>query len=124
MSSWLVAEAWVELLYVDLVSLRGFRALRDIVGYRPTKVPSVDVEQMRSMVTALEKAILLYLKPVLCLQRSVALTRLLRRHGIAADLVIGCHLAPMTAHAWVEVAGKAITQNPDGFPFLPILDRW
>jgi hypothetical protein len=47
-----------------------------------------------------------YWKPVLCLQRSVCTVRLLRRHGIAARLVIGYRPSPFFSHAWVEVDGR------------------
>ena len=51
-----------------------------------------------------------------CLVRSLALTRLLRSRGIAAELRIGVKTADgFHAHAWVEVAGVPITP-PEGRP--------
>jgi hypothetical protein len=44
-----------------------------------------------------------------CLRKSLVLTRLLTRRGIAARLVIGVTLKPQfRAHAWVESGGHAL----------------
>lgn len=53
-----------------------------------------------------------YWKPVLCLQRAVCTVRLLRRHGIAARLVIGYRPSPFFSHAWVEVDGRVVYGSP------------
>jgi Transglutaminase-like superfamily len=47
-----------------------------------------------------------YWKPVLCLQRSVCTTVLLRKYGIGAKVVIGYRPAPFFSHSWVEVNGQ------------------
>lgn len=45
-----------------------------------------------------------------CLARSLALTRMLRSRGVAAEMKIGVKTADgFHAHAWVEVAGVPIT---------------
>jgi len=45
-----------------------------------------------------------------CLARSLALTRMLRAHGVAAETKIGVNTASgFHAHAWVEVGGVPIT---------------
>ncbi len=44
-----------------------------------------------------------------CLTRSLVLTRMLARRGIAAKLVIGARAKPsFSAHAWVERAGQPV----------------
>jgi hypothetical protein len=55
-----------------------------------------------------------------CLVRSLVLTRLLARRGIACTLVIGARTAPtFLAHAWVEHGGHAVLDPGDGsFPRL------
>ena len=53
-----------------------------------------------------------YWKPVLCLQRAVCSVRLLRRHGIRAQLVIGYRPSPFFSHAWVEVDGRVLYGSP------------
>lgn len=50
-----------------------------------------------------------------CLSRSIALCWLLRRRGIPAQLRIGARKIgnQLEAHAWVEVAGRAINDADD-----------
>jgi hypothetical protein len=120
----LTVRAWLELLYIDLVKLRGFRALREVVGNRSGTTSPEAVAQIEPVVAAVDRAILLYMKPVLCLQQSAAITRLLRRRGVDAELVIGCHLMPFTAHAWVEVAGNVVAVETRSQEYLKVLDRW
>lgn len=51
-----------------------------------------------------------------CLVRSLVLTRVLARRGIAAKLVIGTRSAPeFQAHAWVEHAGRPVLAPGAGF---------
>ena len=54
----------------------------------------------------------LYWKRVFCFQRSVAATRLLRRAGIQAHLVIGYRPSPFLSHAWVEVDRRVVNDSP------------
>jgi|SRR5271154_1481260 len=50
-----------------------------------------------------------------CLARSLVLTRLLARRGIASRLVIATHPGPeFTAHAWVEHNGHPVLSPGDG----------
>jgi hypothetical protein len=50
-----------------------------------------------------------------CLTRSLVLTRLLARRGIAAKLVIGARPGPeFLAHAWVECDGEAVLSAGNG----------
>lgn len=50
-----------------------------------------------------------------CLARSLVLTRLLARRGIAAKLVIGARTDPeFLAHAWVEHDGNPVLTPGDG----------
>jgi hypothetical protein len=50
-----------------------------------------------------------------CLPRSVALWSLLRRQGVASQIVIGVRPggAPLDAHAWVERNGQPINETPE-----------
>lgn len=50
-----------------------------------------------------------------CLSRSIALCWLLRRRGLPAQLRIGARKIgnQLEAHAWVEVAGRAINDSDD-----------
>lgn len=124
MNAPLIASAWTELLYFDLVKFFGFQAIRRAVRRTKTRAVASDPEQATQIVEAMRTACVLYAKPALCLQRSVAVTRLLRKRGIPADLVIGCHLPPFKAHAWVEISGNVVSEYQDGLEHFRVLDRW
>jgi Transglutaminase-like superfamily len=123
MMPWLVARAWCEFVYMDLVALRGFRTVCDTVGR--TKVcnvrPAAGTVDM--VVSAMKRAGALYFKQVLCLQRSAVVTRLLRQQGVAADLMIGCRMPPFEAHAWVEVEGTVVSDDRYGLEFYRVIDK-
>jgi hypothetical protein len=120
----MTARAWVELLRMEFVLLRGFRAVqRNITRTRiqsGSRVP-VDVSEIAE---AVERASVWYFKAPKCLQRSAAATRLMRRRGIPAQLVVGCHMAPMRAHAWVEVSGNVVSDGQPDLEHYMVLDRW
>jgi hypothetical protein len=61
--------------------------------------------------TAVNYASVWYPKQALCLQRSFVTTYLLRKHGVAAQMVLGAQKLPFKAHAWVEVDGRAINER-------------
>jgi Transglutaminase-like superfamily len=48
-----------------------------------------------------------------CLFKSLTLTYMLERRGIAQTLVIAVRPRPFAAHAWVEVEGETVLQGPD-----------
>lgn len=60
--------------------------------------------------------------PTSCLEQSLVLCWLLKRRGISADLRIGARKEAdrFEAHAWVEVAGRAIDEgNEEHVHFVP-----
>ncbi len=75
------------------------------------------------IVSAINTASIWYWKEVLCLQRSAATTCMLRRHGVAAQMVIGVQQVPFKAHAWVEVGGSVVNDKPYVPEIYAVLDR-
>lgn len=108
----LVLEAWLLTLYIEIVMrFRGFEALSAIVrneGIRPVQISHASAY----LCHAANLACALYFKRVMCLQRSAAMTLLLRRHGWHANLVIGVQIIPFKSHAWVEIEGSVINDKP------------
>ncbi len=70
-------------------------------------------EAVERICKAINYACVVYPKRVLCLQRSAVTTFLLRRHGIAAQMVMGAQKFPFKAHAWTEVSGLPINERRD-----------
>ena len=64
-----------------------------------------------------------YFKKVLCLQRAAVTTCLLRKSGIAAQLVIGVQTLPYGAHAWVEVEGAVVNDKSYTSQMYSVLSR-
>src|SRR5580704_7845541 len=68
---------------------------------------------LRRACVAVNYACVWYPKQALCLQRSFVTTYLLRKHGVAAQMVVGAQKLPFKAHAWVEVGGRAVNERSD-----------
>ena len=116
-------RAFCELLRYDLVSaIWGFPGVRRGLP-KVSNGQTLPVECEIAISQAVDWAAALYWKRVLCLQRSIAGTRLLRAYGVKAELVIGCRLVPFAGHAWVEVDGRVLS-GPAAYPqHLQVLDR-
>ena len=70
-----------------------------------------DAEQITRFLVAVERAGR-YVPGGTCLTQSLALARMLRRRGIAAEVRVGVRTDDgFHAHAWVEVNGVAITRE-------------
>jgi transglutaminase superfamily protein len=113
--------AWELLRYEIVLAVAGFSGIyKGLTG----KVcqPAEDGRES-AICQAVDLVCSCYWKRVLCLQRSVVTARILRLHGIGADVVIGYGLAPFISHAWVEVDGR-IVNDLTGYPEkLQMLDR-
>jgi len=59
-----------------------------------------------------------------CLQRSLALTSLLRRRGIDAEICFGVEKFPFRAHAWVEASGLVLNETPNGIRRYTVVGRF
>lgn len=56
----------------------------------------------------------------LCLPQALAGAVLLRRHGYAAEVVIGVRNGPFAAHAWLVHDGRVVLGEPDRPGHVPI----
>ena len=108
-----VLSAYVELIcFGRHIERKDFSALHSAVRNCGVRTDATPRTCLTELCRALDIASIWYWKRVLCLQRSAAGTCLLRRHGIAAQLVIGTQQVPFNAHAWVEVDGQVVTDRP------------
>lgn len=110
----LLIKSWAWLLFMEYVSRA--RGLSGIVG----TVAAQDIRNSRGTVHrtaeeicyAVDMACVFYFKPVMCLQRSAVTTALLRRDGLAAEMVIGAQVLPFRSHAWVEIEHVVVNDKP------------
>ena len=77
-----------------------------------TLAPTVDLSRLVTIFRTAEGLYPARRAPQDCLPRSLALTRFLRAAGWPAQHVIGVALYPFEAHAWVEVDGVPLNEDP------------
>ncbi len=118
----MTCEAWFALAAFDLAIPRGFAHAQDRVRRMRRRSRRV-VPEPQDIVWAVDEACVWYVKRVPCLQRSAVTTCLFRRHGLAADLVIGYRPTPFESHAWVEVGGRVVNDRPQYQKHFTVLER-
>jgi hypothetical protein len=121
---WLVVRAYAEIARFELyLRRRQFSGLYErvrncsLATARSRRVAQDDIYN------AVNLACAFYFKEVLCLQRAASTTCLLRKAGIAAQLVIGVQQLPFSAHAWVEVEGAVVNDKPYTSEIYSVLSR-
>jgi len=121
----LIAESYGLLLWTGLIlSWQRFEGLRRRIERTPTADPDASSSfRIAEICRAMDVACVLYLKKVLCLQRSAATTFLLRHYGHKAELVIGARMFPLQSHAWVEVDHAVVNDKPYMLDIYQVLDR-
>jgi hypothetical protein len=119
-----LVESWLLLLYIDaLMRWRGFSRIHAVVRAEPARPQRNTRVDAQGLSSAIDLACVFYFKQVLCLQRSAALTLLLRRHGWNAEMVIGAQLLPFRSHAWVEIGDLVINDKPYIKNSFQVLER-
>jgi len=106
-------SAFVGLLAFDLLlKLGGFQRLIGKVARWPIAEPkTANREICRRVRGMVDRAQMYYPKKAMCLQHSAVVTCLLRRRGIAAEMVLAAQTFPPKAHAWAEVGGEVINDQ-------------
>jgi Transglutaminase-like superfamily len=108
-----VLQALWELVRYDLMNVTlGFERICRQVATQPVASKQFSRQTESLVCDAVSLAACFYYKPVRCLQRSVAATRLLKKTGIKSSLVIGYRPSPFLSHAWVEVDGRVVNDSP------------
>ena len=118
----LTAQAWIGLVAFDLARPAGFARL---CGWLRRRRPALrrQVATAEEIVWSVDEACVWYVKRTACLQRSVVATRVLRRQGFAAEVVIGCRPLPFESHAWVEINGRVVNDLPQYQRAFTVLNR-
>lgn len=120
----LTLRAYALLVSFESVILhRDFKNLYRRVRSQPIRDRAPDQAACERVRDAIDRACVLYFKPVQCLQRSAATVCLLLRSGVMAQLVIGAQSFPFRAHAWVEVEGIVVNDKISVTETYAVLDR-
>jgi hypothetical protein len=99
------------IVYDVLCTFSNFARIRGMVKKWPVARKPYDGSAVNRVSTAVNYACIWYPKQALCLQRAFVMAHLLRREGIAAEMVLGAQKLPFKAHAWVEVDGRAVNET-------------
>ena len=122
--AWLTLQGWLGLVAFDLALRLGFARAHDWIRSRPARPsPRTAPSAIEDVVWAVDEACVWYVKPAVCLQRSAVLAWLLRRHGVAASLVIGYRAMPFESHAWVEVGDRVVNDRQQYRQAFVVLER-
>ena len=120
----LALQAYLELICFDFyLARRNFAGLHQRVRSCSVRKKPAASGSVEKICAAMDTACIWYWKEALCLQRSAATACLLKRHGIAAQLVIGVQQMPFKAHAWVEVEGRVVNDKPYMPEIYAVLER-
>ncbi len=107
-------KALAGLLAFDALLLgHDFATMHRIVHKWKLSPKEVSADAIERVCRAVNRACIWYPKEALCLQRSAVTTCLLRSCGVPAQMVLGAQKLPFKAHAWVEVAGRAVNERRD-----------
>ncbi|MCU1295740.1 MAG: hypothetical protein JWO91_18 [Acidobacteriaceae bacterium] len=113
-TQFLVPKALLGLLAFDVLGLgRNFARMHRCVTRWRTAQPTAPKDAVDRVCNAVNYACVWYPKRVLCLQRSLVTTCLLRHCGVQAKMVFGAQNLPFKAHAWTEVGDRAINERKD-----------
>jgi hypothetical protein len=120
----LVLCAFKELMFYDvLTKLGGFKRVRSYVLRTDRKELDAPPETVRRVVDAVDIASVFYFKRVMCLHRSFAAVRLMRKSGVKAELIIASRPMPFVSHAWVEVDNLIVNDRTGYQRRLHVLER-
>jgi hypothetical protein len=118
----LTTQAWLALAAFEIARPAGFaRLCAWLRRRRPATARGGATPE--EIIWSVDEACVWYVRRALCLQRSVVATWLLRRQGIAAELVIGCRALPFESHAWVEIDGRVANDLPQYQRAFAVLHR-
>jgi hypothetical protein len=107
-----------------LLRLRGFDHFHRVIRRWPTRSARVtDAADVARIRAAVDQASGFYFKRAWCLQRSAATACLLRLWGFPARLIIGVRRMPFAAHAWVELDGRIINDEPRVCSAFEVIER-
>lgn len=123
--AYLILKSYLSLITVEIEQKTfGFkRVYKSVRGRRTASIAEDKRTSYEQIARAMDLACVFYPKTVLCLQRSVAAVRCLRRSGWPAELVIGCAISTFEDHAWVELGAVVINDKPYMHEMYQVLDR-
>jgi hypothetical protein len=114
----ILAEAWVTLAvtHAQLAWTSPAAVVPRHDGHEDERAPNVDLTAHRRLAWLVDAAARNHVVEMTCLRRALTVQRMLRRRGIASQVVIGVRRdadKPLDAHAWVELGGAVLNDLPN-----------
>ena len=124
-TSLLFESLWLLFRFDLIARVRGFGGIYGAIRncLLEKRDSPVDEELVTEIHSSLQRACGYYPKTAACLQRSAVLAWMLRKRGIAAEVVIGVMKFPFKSHAWVELDGKVLNDGQRIREVYTTLDR-
>jgi hypothetical protein len=120
----LLCRAYLELIRQEFsLLMRNFASIHESVRACRVSTSKPSGPTQADILRALDVAAVFYFKEVKCLQRSAVAVRMLRRHGVTAEMAIGVQHTPFHAHAWVEIDGNVVNDKPYVSEVYAVIDR-
>jgi hypothetical protein len=127
----LLIEAWVTLIWIDLVILwRPYNKWRHWFVSKP-KISMIDESQLLEvshLIQVTEYAARNHIRPMNCLRRTLAQQWILARRKIICQVRIGVRMAEdrLEAHAWLTLRDKVLNDSADVSEYYTELkkDQW
>jgi hypothetical protein len=109
----------------QVLQRRGLAAALQEVQRIPASAREAEVESVYSMVRA-EIALRRVFRQGTadCLIRSIGLAAAFRRSGVDAEICFGVRTYPFSAHAWVEIGGAVLTDEPANVRGFAVIARF
>lgn len=123
-----LAEACLLLLVIETALAtggmgRGVAVARRLVTLgRARSKPAAPKDREAELLAAVTRAGALFPTKTRCLELSLALAVACRWSALPARLRVGATTTPFTAHAWVEIDGRALNPVDAQFACLPTFD--
>src|SRR5687768_4341049 len=117
-------SSFLLLAATDLaLRILGFARTVALARKLSTTRRQADVALIAEVCRRLAMAAVFYPGRARCLEQSLALYVLLRRRGLPVELRLGVQPYPFTAHAWVELEGRPVNEQPEVISqFVPMQD--
>lgn len=103
---------------------RGLRALSAVSRSVGSLRSQAGIERSLSVSGIVDIAATYYYKHTWCLHRATATSCFLHLHGVDSQVCIGYSRMPFHAHAWVEVGGVVVKDNPKVQSLYRVIDRF
>ncbi|MCZ2157467.1 MAG: lasso peptide biosynthesis B2 protein [Bryobacterales bacterium] len=122
--SYRTLAALVQLaVFASLRWFSGFAGVRRWVTSCPIRSCRRHPDAITATLLAVDRACAYFPANMQCLGRAAIATRLLRRQGFPARMVVGVQRMPFGAHAWVELDGEPVYGLPERYSCYEVIDR-